>query len=186
MTQTTTLAHISDVHLAPLAGFHPRYWNLKRGLGYLNWHRGRVSVHLRDVADAIAADAVAQKPDHIAVTGDLANIGLPSEYEAALSWLKALGDPGQVSVVPGNHDIYTARLHGASCLERWAPYMASDAWGAKLAAAAKRRISLRPPRRRCRARRSQLGGADAALCRLRQIGRAPAWRARKHARAAWQ
>jgi 3',5'-cyclic AMP phosphodiesterase CpdA len=129
MTQTTTLAHISDVHLGPIAGFHPRYWNLKRGLGYLNWHRGRVRVHLRDVADAIAADAIAQKPDHIAVTGDLANIGLPSEYEAALTWLKALGDPGQVSVVPGNHDIYTARLHGASCLTRWAPYMTSDAWG---------------------------------------------------------
>jgi 3',5'-cyclic AMP phosphodiesterase CpdA len=87
------------------------------------------------VADAIAADALAQKLDHIVVTGDLANIGLPSEYEAALSWLKALGDPAQVSVVPGNHDIYTARLHGASCLERWAPYMTSDAWGAGRAGA---------------------------------------------------
>ena len=74
MTETTTLAHISDVHLGPISGFHPRYWNMKRGLGYLNWHRGRVRVHLKDVADAIAADAVAQKPDHIAVTGDLANI----------------------------------------------------------------------------------------------------------------
>ena len=42
MTETTTLAHISDVHLGPVAGFHPRYWDLKRGLGYLNWHRGRV------------------------------------------------------------------------------------------------------------------------------------------------
>ena len=37
-------------------------------------------------------------------------------------------------MVPGNHDIYTARLHGASCLTRWAPYMASDAWGAEYAA----------------------------------------------------
>lgn len=134
MTATTILAHISDVHLGPLVGFHPRYWNLKRGLGYLNWHRGRVRVHLRDVADAIAADAVAQKPDHIVVTGDLANIGLPSEYDQALTWLEALGDPGRVSVVPGNHDIYTARLHGASCLARWAPYMASDAWGVEHAA----------------------------------------------------
>jgi 3',5'-cyclic AMP phosphodiesterase CpdA len=134
MTETTTLAHISDVHLGPLAGFHPRYWNLKRGLGYLNWHRGRVHVHLRDVANAIAADAVAQKPDHIVVTGDLANIGLPSEYDAALSWLEALGDPRHVSVVPGNHDIYTTRLHSASCLTRWAPFMTSDAWGSGHAA----------------------------------------------------
>jgi 3',5'-cyclic AMP phosphodiesterase CpdA len=129
MTETLTLAHISDVHLGPIAAFHPRYWNLKRGLGFLNWHRGRRFVHRTNVADAIAADALAQKPDHIAVTGDLANIGLPSEYEKALSWLGALGSPGDVSVVPGNHDIYTARLHGASCLTRWAPHMSSDDWG---------------------------------------------------------
>jgi 3',5'-cyclic AMP phosphodiesterase CpdA len=134
MTDTVLLAHISDVHLGPITGFHPRYWNLKRGLGFLNWHRGRRFVHQKGVADAIAADAVAQRPHHIAVTGDLANIGLPGEYEAALAWLEALGEPGQVSVVPGNHDIYTARLHGASCLERWAKYMTSDSWGAARAA----------------------------------------------------
>ena len=130
MADAITLAHISDVHLAPITGFHPRYWNVKRGLGFLNWHRGRRFVHQREVADRIAADALARNPDHIAVTGDLANIGLPAEYDAAFSWLAALGPPERVSVVPGNHDIYTARLHGASCLGRWAPYMTSDAFGA--------------------------------------------------------
>ena len=133
MTETVTLAHISDVHLGPITGFHPRYWNLKRGLGFLNWHRGRRFVHQKVVADAIAGDAVAQGADHIAVTGDLANIGLPQEYEAALSWLRALGDPEHVTVVPGNHDIYTARLHGASCLTHWAPYMTSNVGGAAFA-----------------------------------------------------
>jgi 3',5'-cyclic AMP phosphodiesterase CpdA len=135
MTNTVLIAHISDVHLGPISGFHPRYWNLKRGVGFLNWHRGRRSVHQRGVADAIAADAVAQRPDHIAVTGDLANIGLPAEYDAARLWLEALGEPGRVSVVPGNHDIYTARLHGASCLERWGAHMTSDDWGRRYAAA---------------------------------------------------
>ncbi len=130
MADATTLAHISDVHLGPITGFHPRYWNVKRGLGFLNWHRGRRFVHQKEIADRIAADALAQSPDHIAVTGDLANIGLPSEYDAAFSWLAGLGPPERVSVVPGNHDIYTARLHGSSCLERWAPYMTSDAFGA--------------------------------------------------------
>ena len=129
MTETITLAHISDVHLSPVQGFHPRYWNIKRGLGFLNWHRGRRFVHTREVADRIAADALALDPDHIVVTGDLANIGLPAEYDAAFTWLQGLGPPDRVSVVPGNHDIYTARLHGASCLDRWAAYMASDAFG---------------------------------------------------------
>ena len=129
MTDSFTLVHLSDVHLGPISGFHPRYWNVKRALGYLNWQRGRVRVHQRSVADRIAADALRQAPDHIAVTGDLANLGLPGEYAGAYAWLQALGDPERVSVVPGNHDIYTGRLGGASCLETWAPYMQnSESW----------------------------------------------------------
>lgn len=132
MTETVTVAHISDVHLGPLAGLHPRYWNIKRGLGYLNWQRRRRFVHKREIADLVVADALAQRPDHIAVTGDLANIGLPAEYDVALAWLAALGPPAKVSVVPGNHDIYTPLMHGASCLERWATHMTSDAFGGTL------------------------------------------------------
>ncbi len=128
-TETFTLAHLSDVHLGPIAGFHPRYWNAKRALGFLNWQRGRRLVHQRAVADRIAADALAHAPDHIAVTGDLANLGLPGEYAGALSWLKMLGPPDRVSVVPGNHDIYTGRMAGASCLDVWAPFMRnSEDW----------------------------------------------------------
>lgn len=122
-TETFTLAHISDLHLSPIAGFTVRHWNAKRSLGYLNWRRSRVRHHLRSIADRIAADALAQGPDHIAVTGDLANLGLPGEFEAARRWLEALGSPGFVTVVPGNHDIYSRRLHGASCIEQWADYM---------------------------------------------------------------
>lgn len=129
MTGTFTLAHLSDVHLAPIAGFRLRYWNTKRALGFLNWQRGRRRVHLRQVADRIAADVLAHAPDHIAVTGDLANLGLPGEYANALAWLEQLGEPGRVSVVPGNHDIYTGRLGGESCLKTWAPYMRnSESW----------------------------------------------------------
>lgn len=123
MTETFTLAHLSDVHLAPLLGLRPRHLNVKRGLGYLNWHSGRRKHHLRSVADLIAADALAQRPDHIAVTGDLANLGLPGEFATALAWLKTLGDETFVSVVPGNHDIYSGRMGGETCLRTWAPYM---------------------------------------------------------------
>lgn len=129
MTETFSLVHLSDVHLGPIAGFHPRHWNVKRALGFVNWHRGRRDVHRRSVADRIAADALAQAPDHICVTGDLANLGLPGEYAGALTWLKALGEPDRVSVVPGNHDIYTGRHAHASCIEAWAPYMQnSESW----------------------------------------------------------
>lgn len=128
MSEKLVLAQITDVHLAPITGFTPRYWNLKRALGGLNWLKGRRAVHLRRVAELIAADAVAMAPNHIAVTGDLANLGLPAEFVEARRWLETLGPPDRVTVIPGNHDIYTARMFGASCLAEWAPYMTSIGW----------------------------------------------------------
>jgi 3',5'-cyclic AMP phosphodiesterase CpdA len=88
-------------------------------------------VHLRASLDRVVADLKAHKPDHIAVTGDLINLGLPAEYEAAHAWLKGLGAPRDVTVIPGNHDIYT-HVHDDPGVERWADFMRADAWGAKL------------------------------------------------------
>jgi 3',5'-cyclic AMP phosphodiesterase CpdA len=122
MTETITLAHLSDVHLAPLRGLAWRHLNLKRGLGYLNWQRSRKHVHRREILDLVVADMLAHRPDHIAVTGDLCNLGLPAEFEAASAWLASLGSPERVTVIPGNHDIYT-HLHDDPGVTRWAPYM---------------------------------------------------------------
>jgi 3',5'-cyclic AMP phosphodiesterase CpdA len=117
------------VHLGPIAGFTPRDWNLKSRLGWLNRVRKRRHVHLRDALDRIVADLAAQRPDHIAIGGDLCNIGLPHEHAAALTWLEVLGAPERVSVVPGNHDIY-CRLGRDPGVGRWARYMETDAEGA--------------------------------------------------------
>jgi 3',5'-cyclic AMP phosphodiesterase CpdA len=123
-----TIAHLTDVHLGPIEGFAPRYWSLKRGLGYANWVRKRRHVHQRTVLDRIVADMAAERPDHIAVTGDLANIGLPREHINALAWLQALGSPERVTVVPGNHDTYS-RIGRDPGARRWAHYMSSNAAG---------------------------------------------------------
>lgn len=131
MPDATVIAHISDLHLTPLSGFTPRHWNVKRTLGLLNWHRGRRRVHRREVVDMLVEDMRVSAPHHVAVSGDLCNIGLPGEYEAALGWLQALGPPEGVSVVPGNHDIYT-RLSRHDGVELWRDYMRSDAFGATL------------------------------------------------------
>lgn len=130
---TFTLAHLSDVHLGPLPDFRPRHWGVKRGLGYLNWHRNRKHVHLPDVLAALVSDLKAQPIDHVAVTGDLVNLGLPAEYERALDWLRNLGTPDRVTVVPGNHDIYV-RLRGDPGIARWAAYMTEAAHGQLLPA----------------------------------------------------
>jgi 3',5'-cyclic AMP phosphodiesterase CpdA len=100
------LAHLSDPHLAPLP--RPRWHELagKRALGHLNWTRNRHLVHRRPVLDALIADVKAQRPDHIAITGDIVNLALNAEFEPALAWLKTVGAPDDVTIVPGNHDAY--------------------------------------------------------------------------------
>jgi 3',5'-cyclic AMP phosphodiesterase CpdA len=101
----------------------------KRLIGYVNWHRGRKIVHRREVLDALMGDLKARAPSHIAVTGDLVNIGLKEEFVRAAEWLHDLGAADHVSVVPGNHDAYVrVRIeHGTA---QWRPYMASNAAGA--------------------------------------------------------
>jgi len=59
-----------------------------------------------DALTALVADMRAQNPDHVAMTGDICNIGLPGEFPLAARWLGSLGAPTEVSLAPGNHDTY--------------------------------------------------------------------------------
>jgi 3',5'-cyclic AMP phosphodiesterase CpdA len=119
-----TLAHLSDPHLAPLP--KPRWRELigKRVTGYLNWQRRRRFIHDAGVLAAIVADVKAQAPDHIAVTGDIANIALQEEFERGRKWLQELGSLRDVSYVPGNHDAYVPKA--VRYAPQWAPYMSGD------------------------------------------------------------
>ena len=120
------LAHLSDPHLGPLP--KPLLSELmgKRATGYFNWRRRRHLIHRADVLARIVADLQAQQPDHIALTGDLVNISLSGEYAPARSWLQSLGAPHDVSLVPGNHDIYM-RATARDAQLHWGDYMRSDA-----------------------------------------------------------
>lgn len=129
-----TLAHLSDVHLGPLPPIGVRHWNVKRLLGWLNWQHRRRHLYSRDVLDRIVADIAAQAPDHIAVTGDLANLGLPVEHESAFVWLRTLGDPERVTVIPGNHDIYSS-IGADIGTARWQPHMSPNTAAADYAIA---------------------------------------------------
>ena len=100
------IAHLSDPHIGPLP--KPRWRELigKRATGYLNWQRGRHRAHDMDALTALVADMRAHNPDHVAMTGDICNIGLPGEFPLAAQWLGTLGAPTEVSLAPGNHDTY--------------------------------------------------------------------------------
>jgi 3',5'-cyclic AMP phosphodiesterase CpdA len=118
-----TLAHLSDLHLA----LTPKVSELpsKRGLGFINWQRKRKYIHRPDVLAEIARDLRARSVNHIAVTGDLTNFSLPGEYAWARRWLETIGRSGEVTVVPGNHDVY---VRGAEELPAkfWGEYMRGD------------------------------------------------------------
>lgn len=117
------LAHLSDLHLAS----RPRLAELigKRGLGFINWQRKRKYIHRAEIADAIVRDLKGLAPDHIAMTGDLVNLSLDDEYRRARAWLDALGPPHDVTVVPGNHDVYV-RAVVPSPAAYWGDYMRGD------------------------------------------------------------
>ena len=119
------LAHLSDPHLAPLPFPNPLELLSKRGLGYINWLRKRRSIHRADMLAALVADLKGHAPDHVAVTGDLVNLSLSNEFATARVWLAGMGEPGNVTVVPGNHDCYVRAA--AKFADRvWSDYMRGD------------------------------------------------------------
>ncbi|WP_298198720.1 metallophosphoesterase [Novosphingobium sp.] len=89
MSRPITLFHISDLHF------------------------GRED---RSALDWVAAQITAERPDAVAVTGDLTMRARHAEFRAANAWIGAL--PVPVTVEPGNHDMPYVNL-----VERFvAPY----------------------------------------------------------------
>ncbi len=91
------LGHISDLHLAD-RGRYPRN-------GFTAKDCERHSAKLaKGLLDALREVGV----DHLVVTGDLTLSAEPREFERAAELLKPWAQAGKLSVVPGNHDVWTA------------------------------------------------------------------------------
>jgi 3',5'-cyclic AMP phosphodiesterase CpdA len=101
----------------------------KRVTGYLNWTRARSYVHDMGALEQIVTDLKAHHPDHVAMTGDISNIGLLAEFQLAHSWLETLGPTSEVSFVPGNHDAYV-RGSMPDLARVFAPWTKADEPGA--------------------------------------------------------
>jgi 3',5'-cyclic AMP phosphodiesterase CpdA len=125
MTSTFRLAHLSDPHLPPLPATRLGELAGKRALGYLNWTRNRHKFHRRDVLDRLVSDIKSHAPDHLAVTGDIVNLALESEFAPARAWLENIGTPDRVTVIPGNHDAYV-RATEHRFAEVFGDYLKSD------------------------------------------------------------
>jgi 3',5'-cyclic AMP phosphodiesterase CpdA len=123
------IAHFSDLHLLDLTGVpFTRFLN-KRLTGWVNLRLKRGSIHRAAYVEAIARAIAAERFDHVVVTGDLTNLALESEFERVRSLLAdTLGmDPGQVTVVPGNHDLYTRGARDSRRFDAFmGPWLKSD------------------------------------------------------------
>jgi 3',5'-cyclic AMP phosphodiesterase CpdA len=135
------IAHFSDLHLLSLEGVPPTRFLNKRLTGWANLRFKRKHVHKASHVRAIAREIARSGVDHVVVTGDLTNLALEPEFELARDVLRnELGlDPSRVTVVPGNHDLYTRgslakrrfERYFAEWLESDLPELAVDAGGGR-------------------------------------------------------
>lgn len=129
MRDIVRIAHFSDLHLLDLAGVGAHRFLNKRLSGYANIRLKRGSIHRSSYVRAIAREIRRAGIDHVCVTGDLTNLALEPEFELARNVLEDdLGlDPANVTVVPGNHDLYTrGALRSGRFAKYFAPFMVSD------------------------------------------------------------
>ena len=119
------LAHFSDPHIVCIGQIKWRDFINKRLFGYLRWKLHRKTEHRNEILAILQKDLRRTKPDHIAITGDLTHMSLPSEFKKVRRWLQSLGTPTQVTVVPGNHDAYV-RTDWHKTFACWLDYMVSD------------------------------------------------------------
>ena len=105
------IVHVSDPHVLSRTAAHWRsiIFN-KRLTGFANLLLKRGRVHRREYLLAVMTAATANC-DHLVVTGDLTNLALDHEYEEAVALFTDAARRTEVTVVPGNHDIYLPSTH---------------------------------------------------------------------------
>ena len=127
----TRIAHLSDVHMLDARPSRTRS-------GYSMGHRflsfGRpldAAGRRRKLTHALAA-ARRVGADHVVISGDLTEIGAPGEFESLAETLHESGiAPEHMTLVPGNHDLYTSPDAWIRALE--GPLAAFEPTSAKLA-----------------------------------------------------
>jgi 3',5'-cyclic AMP phosphodiesterase CpdA len=123
------IAHISDLHLIALAGAVPFRILNKRLSGYLNLVLNRGHALKEDIARKVLSHVRAANVDHVIITGDVANLALEAEFDLARAVVDGvLGlDPASVTIVPGNHDLYTGgSARAARFATSFRSYLLSD------------------------------------------------------------
>ena len=104
----TRIAHLSDVHMLDARPSRARSGH-SMGHRFLSFGRPLDAVgRRRKLAHALSA-ARRVGADHVVISGDLTEIGAPGEFECLAEGLHESGiAPERITLVPGNHDLYTS------------------------------------------------------------------------------
>jgi 3',5'-cyclic AMP phosphodiesterase CpdA len=101
------IAHITDLHLVE-RDYRRRSVRARMRLQYLN--TGRTIDAERRRQRVVQALQSARGSDHVLLTGDLTEDGAPAQFEVLAQVLADAGmSPDRVTLVPGNHDLYSSQ-----------------------------------------------------------------------------
>jgi 3',5'-cyclic AMP phosphodiesterase CpdA len=107
-TNVTRIAHLSDVHMLDARPGRARS-GYSMGHHFLSLGRPLdADDRRRKLAGALSA-ARRIDANHVVISGDLTEIGAPGEFESLAETLHDSGiSPARMTLVPGNHDLYTS------------------------------------------------------------------------------
>ncbi|MEM8608445.1 MAG: metallophosphoesterase [Myxococcota bacterium] len=119
------VAHITDTHLLE-SDHHLRSGRHRFRMNFLSFGREKDAADRRYRLLRAMCQAVDAGADHIVMTGDMTEDGLPSQFESLADVLHESSiSPDRITLVPGNHDLYTDdqawNLALSGPLSPWAP-----------------------------------------------------------------
>ena len=125
------IVHLSDVHVTIEYRRLPlRRFGWRRAVAQLEWVGLRRSARYANalaVLRQIVAEIQDLRPDHVVLSGDLTALAVEEEFACARTALEPLCRPQLLTVIPGNHDRYTAHAVAERRFERhFADLLKSD------------------------------------------------------------
>ena len=123
--QSYRFVQLSDLHLSSPSLANPFQLLNKRILGYLSWLRKRRLIHQRWILDYALNKINQLDVDHHVITGDILHIGLQNEFEQSIKWLAQFDNPEDVTIIPGNHDLYVKEKWSRS-FKYWEKFLIGD------------------------------------------------------------
>lgn len=122
------IGHISDLHILSVKNTKFYHFFNKRMIGGTNLFLNRRNEYKLEFVEKLIKDINKQNLDYLAITGDITNLALDSEFKKAVELLNKLKiSKDKIIVIPGNHDNYLKASYKKNLFENYmAPWLKND------------------------------------------------------------